>query len=341
MMLSRWPAQQREMQVANDVASANELPSREARPGRRVNNSPAGRRGPRGLRTRALWSVVSLAESAEFVAYEASAALAPWSAEMKALAAARPSRAFAILVSTSTGVGGQRACVRLAVMTASRRAAAIFKEVSTADCSAYAVRALASALEACSPKMEASRPASSEASAAAVTTPRRALATSDHLKASGAVKPRFLGHFVRRTFNVSLTSSLTSHFEINGYLFRQERGVAMGSPAAPPLDSLRFQMPDFGALCRQSLHTVTGRSAIDSIDSSPRILGILSFSSNAGDPKCLGTCVIHPPGLSHHRCPIILLRLKAFKVPMIRCLLASRGHLGRGSLRVELSQQSL
>ena len=29
------------MQVANDVASANELPSREPRPGRRVNNSPA------------------------------------------------------------------------------------------------------------------------------------------------------------------------------------------------------------------------------------------------------------------------------------------------------------
>ena len=29
------------MQVANDVTSANELPSREARPGRRVNNSAA------------------------------------------------------------------------------------------------------------------------------------------------------------------------------------------------------------------------------------------------------------------------------------------------------------
>ena len=31
------------MQVANDVASAKELPSREARPGRRVNNSAAGK----------------------------------------------------------------------------------------------------------------------------------------------------------------------------------------------------------------------------------------------------------------------------------------------------------
>ena len=61
--------------------------------------------------------MVSLAESAAFVAYEASSvasALAPWSAAMlasrlascaatKALVA-RPSRAFAILVSTSSGV---------------------------------------------------------------------------------------------------------------------------------------------------------------------------------------------------------------------------------------------
>ena len=38
------------------------------------------------------------------------------------------------------------------------------------------MRALASALEACSPEMEASRLASLEASAAAVTAPRRALA---------------------------------------------------------------------------------------------------------------------------------------------------------------------
>ena len=55
-----------------------------------------------------------------------------------------------------------------------------------------------------------------------------------------------------------------SRFEINGYLFRQERGVVMGSPAAPPLcnlvatvedffwhqtmNSLRFQTPDFGVI---------------------------------------------------------------------------------------------
>ena len=36
-----------------------------------------------------------------------------------------------------------------------------------------------------------------------------------------------------------------SHFEINGYLFRQERGVAMGSPAAPPLINLVATVEDF------------------------------------------------------------------------------------------------
>ena len=50
------------MQVANDVASANELPSCEARPGRRVNNSAAAGKLQGGkLRkdcVRALWSVV-------------------------------------------------------------------------------------------------------------------------------------------------------------------------------------------------------------------------------------------------------------------------------------------
>ena len=94
---------------------------------------------------------------------------------------ARPSRAFAILVSTSSGSPStvesreasalasalpRRAASRAAVVTAPRRAVEIFestsKEVSTADCRAYAVRALASALEACSPEMVL---ASSEASA--------------------------------------------------------------------------------------------------------------------------------------------------------------------------------
>ena len=87
------------MQVANDVASAKELPSCEARPGRRVNNSAAGKLQGGELRedcVEGALSVVSLAESAAFVAYEASSvasALAPWSAVM-----------LAILVSTSSGV---------------------------------------------------------------------------------------------------------------------------------------------------------------------------------------------------------------------------------------------
>ena len=68
------------------------------------------------IASRALWSAVSLAESAAFVAYEASSAasaLEAWSAVMPAsrlascaatkASVARPSRAFAILVSTSSG----------------------------------------------------------------------------------------------------------------------------------------------------------------------------------------------------------------------------------------------
>ena len=35
-----------------------------------------------------------------------------------------------------------------------------------------------------------------------------------------------------------------SHFEINGYLFREERGVAIGSPAAP-LCNLVATVEDF------------------------------------------------------------------------------------------------
>ena len=67
-----------------------------------------------------------------------------------------------------------------------------------------------------------------------------------------------------------------SHFESNGHLFRQERGVAMGSPAAPPLCDLVATVEDFfqasnyvyasvpvtwfwctlvSALCGQSVHT--------------------------------------------------------------------------------------
>ena len=155
------------------------------------------------IASRALWSAVSLAESAAFVAYEASSAasaLEAWSAVMLAsrlascaatkASVARPSSAFAIFVSTSSGVSNpstveSRAASALAsalprrAASRARRAVEIFEstseEVLTAESRAYAVRALASALEACSPV--ASLLASSEASAAAVTAPRRALAT--------------------------------------------------------------------------------------------------------------------------------------------------------------------
>ena len=77
------------MQVANDVTSANELPSREARPGRRVNNSAAAGKLQGGeLREDCVEGALErgLAGRA-FVAYEASSvasALAPWSAVMLA-----------------------------------------------------------------------------------------------------------------------------------------------------------------------------------------------------------------------------------------------------------------
>ena len=166
------------MQVANDAASAKELPSCEARPGRRVNNSAAGKLQGGKLREDCV------------EASSVASALAPWSAVMLAsrlascaatkASVARPSRAFAIFVSTSSGVSNpstvesreasalasalpRRAASRAAVVTASRRAAAILEstseEVLTVDCRAYAVRT--SALEACSPEIEASLLASS------------------------------------------------------------------------------------------------------------------------------------------------------------------------------------
>ena len=68
------------MQVANDV-----LPSREARPGRRVNNSAAAGKLQGGeLREDCVEGAL---ERGAFVAYEASSvasALAPWSAVMLA-----------------------------------------------------------------------------------------------------------------------------------------------------------------------------------------------------------------------------------------------------------------
>ena len=84
-----------------------------------------------------------------------------------------------------------------------------------------------------------------------------------------------------------------SHFEINGYLFRQERGVAMGSPAAPPLCnlvatvedffwhqtmcSLRFRMPDIGVIWHERY--VDNRFILlrDSAPHSPVLMNFLSL----------------------------------------------------------------
>ena len=184
------------MQVANDAASANSQVVKPAQAGALTTPLPESWAASSArIASRALWSAVSLAESAAFVAYEASSAasaLEAWSAVMPAsrlascaatkASVARPSRAFAIFVSTSSGSPfsvesreasalasalPRRAASRAAAVTASRRAAAILEstseEVSTLDCRAYAVSALASALEACSPEMEASLLASSEA----------------------------------------------------------------------------------------------------------------------------------------------------------------------------------
>ena len=111
---SRWPAQQRE-----EPRNAGSQVVKPAQAGALTTPPlPESCRAASSARiaSRALWSAVSLAESAAFVAYEASSAvsaLEAWSAVMPAsrlascaatkASVARPSRAFAILVSTSSG----------------------------------------------------------------------------------------------------------------------------------------------------------------------------------------------------------------------------------------------
>ena len=84
-----------------------------------------------------------------------------------------------------------------------------------------------------------------------------------------------------------------SHFEINGYLFRQERGVAMGSPAAPPLcnlvatvedffwhqttRSLRFRMPDVGVIWHERYVDNRFIQLRDSAPQSPVLRNFLSL----------------------------------------------------------------
>ena len=129
------------MQVANDVASVNEAGALTTPP------LPESCRaaGSARIASRALWSVVSLAESAAFVAYEASSvasALAPWSAVMLAsrlascaataqqgicyLGVSVESREASALASALPA----RAASRAAVVTAPRRAAAILESTS-------------------------------------------------------------------------------------------------------------------------------------------------------------------------------------------------------------------
>ena len=91
------------MQVANDVASANELPSREARPGRRVNNSAAAGKLQGGeLREDCVgrsgaWSRWPRAQRSWRMRPAASR-------RATAAAVTAPRRALATLVSTSSGV---------------------------------------------------------------------------------------------------------------------------------------------------------------------------------------------------------------------------------------------
>ena len=120
------------MQVANDAASAKELPPAQA--GALTTPLPESCRAASSARiaSRALWSAVSLAESAAFVAYEASSvasALAPWSAVVLAsrLASCAATKAsvqgicyFGVYLQRRVQPvhrgeqGGQRAGVRLA-----------------------------------------------------------------------------------------------------------------------------------------------------------------------------------------------------------------------------------
>ena len=172
-------AESHEVQVANDVASAKELPRREARPGRRVN--AAGKLQGGKLRENCVKGALEhgLAGGERgVVACEASSVASALEAERRdagvpasklrcdeGLGGKAQQGICYLCVYVQRRVqpvhreeqGGQRAGVRLprraasraAVVTASRRAAAILEstseEVSTVDCRAYAVSALASA----------------------------------------------------------------------------------------------------------------------------------------------------------------------------------------------------
>ena len=150
-----------------------------------------------------------------------------------------------------------------------------------------------------------------------------------------------------------------SHFEINGHLFRQERGVAMGSPAAPPLcnlvatvedffwhqtmTSLRFRLPDFGVLWHERyvdnrfilLRTAAPPSAVlDNFLSHWNFIAPQFYWRHGMTPKYLDICVTLYQGRSHHSCQNIHHRSKEFVAPMASSSPTPRGHPGRGSLCV-------
>ena len=139
-----------------------------------------------------------------------------------------------------------------------------------------------------------------------------------------------------------------SHFEINGYLFRQERGVAMGSPAAPPLcnlvatvedyfwhqtmSSLRFQMPDFGVLWHERYvdnRFILLRAAALEFYRPPVLL------ETQNDTKVFGYMCDSASRTIAHSYQIIRLRSKVFGAPTTSFSPTPRGHPDRGSLRVE------
>ena len=140
-----------------------------------------------------------------------------------------------------------------------------------------------------------------------------------------------------------------SHFEINGYLFRQERGVAMGSPAAPPLCnlvatvedffwhqtmiSLRFRMPDIGVIWHERY--VDNRFILlrDSAPHSPVLMNFLSLEfyrppvmlEVQHDDKVLGYRCDSSSELLLRSYLIIHPKSKEFGVPMIGCSLILLG----------------
>ena len=141
------------MQVANDVASANELALTTPPLPESCRAASSAR-----IASRALWSVVSLAESAAFVAYEASSIDEGLGGETQQGICYLDVHLQWRVQPVHRGEQGGQPGVRLAEEGG--------VQGCCGDCAqkgrryldgAYAVRALASALEACSPRRPAQR----------------------------------------------------------------------------------------------------------------------------------------------------------------------------------------